>query len=283
VARELWEADRKRVQVGTIPPLSEKLAESQVHTAEANLSTAQELLETRRNILRSLLSDDVVGVPEELFVPLDGLNTIWANPNKAESLEAAMKQRPDLIEARLMVERDGILVRYHQNQLFPTLDLVGSYGALGINDTSRQDTITETSPAYSVGVELKVPLGNRQARNKHRASQEMKMQALLNLKKVEQTVYVEVDNTLKSIKKIYERIDSMRKAREYAETAFEAEKQKLADGRSTTFVVSEYERNLVTARTAEILANVDYNKALARLAYDEGTTLEKNQVKVDFK
>jgi hypothetical protein len=48
-------------------------------------------------------------------------------------------------------------------------------------------------------------------------------------------------------------------------------------------MVSEYERRLVSARTAEILAVVDYSKAVAQLHFNEGTTLEKNQITVDFK
>ena len=287
LAKELWEGDSQRVKVGTLPPLSEKMAESHVQTAEANLSAAHELLETRRNALRTLLTDDLANTPEQMLVPSDGLVVVPIEPNRAASLDTATKLRPDYLEARLQVERQGIVVRYQYNQMWPALDLTGIYGANGTSETSHGDSLAvmadQTYPVWGIGIQLRVPLGNVQARNKWKASKEMKEQTLLNLKKVEQTIYVQVDDTLKSLKRVYQRLMSNRKATEYAEMAFEAEKRKMADGQSTSFLVSEYESRLIAARTAEILAIVDYNKAVVRLAYNEGSTLEKSQVRLDFK
>jgi len=182
------------------------------------------------------------------------------------------------------------VVRYQYNQMWPALDLTGIYGANGTSDQpngSHGDSIgvigDQTYPVWGIGIQLRVPLGNVEARNKWKASKVIKTQTLLNLKKVEQTIYVQMDDTLKTLKRVAQRLASTRKATEYAETAFEAEKQKLANGGSTSFLVSEYENRFVTARTAEILAIVDYNKAVAKLAFNEGTALEKNQIKVDFK
>jgi hypothetical protein len=40
------------------------------------------------------------------------------------------------------------------------------------------------------------------------------------------------------------------------------------------------QETLTAARTAEIAALVDYNRALAQLAFAEGSTLEKHRMKV---
>jgi outer membrane protein TolC len=286
LAQELLAGDRQKVSAGTLPPLSEKLAASRVETAQANLLTAEELRDTKRGDLRNLLTDDFVRGPEEILEPLDGLGEAWTPPNRAASLQIAMEKRPDAIQARTELERQGIYVRYTANQMYPSLDMVGMYGGVGVNDTSRSDSLGDVfefkNPAYTVGVVLKMPLSNTEARNKHKASKELQRQALLRLKKVEQEIFLQLDNTIKALGKVYGRIAATRQARIYAEAALDAEKQKLQGGMSTTFLVSEYERNLVTARTAEILALVDYNKALAQLAFNEGTILEKNQIKVDF-
>jgi outer membrane protein len=285
-AQELLSGDRQKVSAGTLPPLSEKLAASRVETAQANLFTAEELRDIKRGDLRNLLTDDFVRAPEEVLEPTDGLGETWTTPNRAESLQTAMDKRPDAIQARTELEKQGIIVRYAANQMFPTLDLVGMYGGMGVNDTSRSrsagDAIGFNNPTYTVGVVLKMPLSNTEARNKHKASKELQQQALLRLKKVEQEIFLQLDNTIKSLAKVYGRIAATRQARIYAEAALDAEKQKFQGGMSTTFLVTEYERNLVTARTAEILAVVDYNKALATLAFNEGTILDKNQIKVEF-
>ena len=130
---------------------------------------------------------------------------------------------------------------------------------------------------------LKIPLSNTAARNQYKASKEIKEQTLLNLKKVEQNVYLQVLDVVKSLERHQQRMNATRKARAYAESAFEAEKQKLLDGRSTSFLVSEYENRLIAAQAAEILAMVDYNKAEAQLAFNDGTTLKKNQITLDLR
>ena len=70
---------------------------------------------------------------------------------------------------------------------------------------------------------------------------------------------------------------------EVTEAALEAEQKKLQNGVSTPFVVLQLQQKLTDARTAEIRALSDYNKALAQLALNEGSTLEKNHLGVDVK
>ncbi len=78
-------------------------------------------------------------------------------------------------------------------------------------------------------------------------------------------------------------MDSSRQARIYAEEALEAEQKKLENGASTSFVVLSLQRDLTTARSQEIRALADYNKALAALALDEGTTLERHKMNLEVK
>lgn len=287
LAEQLLAEDRQRVAVGSLPPLGEQLSASEVETARANLLTAQDQREVKRAALRFLLTDNLTEEPDETLMPTDVLAAVWENPTRAESLHQAFRLRPDLIQARLEVERQGIVLRYDYNQVFPTLDLVGSYGALAVDPQSRGNSLDSIRrfdyPIYGGGVVLKLPLSNAAARNRYKASQAVKTQALLRLKKVEQSVFTEVDTVLKSLDKMYQRVGATRQARVFAEKAVDAEQRKLENGASTSFIVLEYERNLAAARSAEILAMADYNKALAQLALDEGTVLEKNQIKLELR
>ena len=76
---------------------------------------------------------------------------------------------------------------------------------------------------------------------------------------------------------------STRAAREYAEAALQAEQKKLESGKSTSFEVLQLQKDLTTARSAEIRALADYNIALAQIAINEGTTLERRKVTLDVK
>jgi len=49
----------------------------------------------------------------------------------------------------------------------------------------------------------------------------------------------------------------------------------LANGLSTSFIVLQLQETLTAARTAELQALADYNKALAQLTFAEGRSLDK--------
>lgn len=284
-ANELLADDRQKIAAGAMLPSDEKLAESQVETAKANLIAAEELLETGRNNLRSLITDRYASAPRETLAPSDKLVVVPDHPDRAECLRSAMTMRPEVLQSKLEAEKQGIVLRYNYNQMFPILDLVGSLGTVGTEASSRGATFGTLAdadhPIYSAGVVLKIPLSNMAARNRYRAGKEVKEQALLKVKTIEQDIFVQTDNVLASIDKSYQRVSATRKAREYAQIALDAERKKLENNASTSFLVIEYERNLVMARNDEILAMVDYNKAQAHLAYSKGEILENHQVKLD--
>src|SRR5947207_6053464 len=207
--------------------------------------------------------------------------------DRTESWRNAISTRPDLVQLRLELEKQGILVRYRFNQIFPRVDLVGGYGLQGWANSLGEtlgDIGERASPVYSYGVEVSIPLGgNRAARASYKATQAAKQQATLRLRKTEQEALVQVDDALTLARSTYQRTASTRQARLYAEAALDAEEKKLRDGVSTPFVVLQLQQKLTDARTAEIRALADYNKALARLALSEGSTLEKTGLSIDIK
>ena len=85
-----------------------------------------------------------------------------------DSLGKALTQRPDLQALKLNLEKQGIELKYRRNQLYPQLDLKGTYGQSGSGeDFSGALAIIRKgdAPQYSIGVVLTVPLGNRRERN----------------------------------------------------------------------------------------------------------------------
>jgi outer membrane protein TolC len=206
--------------------------------------------------------------------------------NLQESWKKGLAMRPDLLQLRVDLERRDIMLRYQRNQLYPQLDLVGSYGRSGLATTlspSLADINDERLPAYSYGAVLSFPLGNRTASNTARATKAAKEQAVLQYKKLEQNVLVQIDDSVKLAQSDFERVDATREARIYAEAALDAEQKKLENGKSTSFLVLQAQRDLTASRSAEIRALADYNKALSQLALNEGTTLERNKLSVVIK
>jgi len=94
---------------------------------------------------------------------------------------------------------------------------------------------------------------------------------------------VQIDEDVNQVRSSLSRVESTRQSRAYAEAALQAEQQKLNLGRSTSFVVLQLQRDVTAARSDEIRALADYNKALSQLSLDEGATLERNKINVEVK
>jgi outer membrane protein TolC len=283
-AQTLLTGQKERVAQGTLAPLDEKQAESQVASQQADVLSAERDLSTQQNELKNLLSDNLQNWDEVTIDPADELTAPKQQFDRNESRRTGLNYRPELQQARLDLERLGYIVKYRRNQIFPQLDLVGSYGYNGGgSEFSRTlDVIgRRDSPVHSYGVVLSVPLGNGAARNNYKIAKSESQRLLLRLQQLEQRVLLEIDDAVKLAQTNYERVDSTRKARIFAEQALEAEQTKFENGRSTSFFVLQFQRDLTSARLREAQALADYNKALGLLALREGKVLERNNLKVE--
>jgi outer membrane protein TolC len=201
--------------------------------------------------------------------------------NRSESFQRALKHRPDLVEARLEVEKSQALVRFRMNQLYPALDLIGRYGGLGVatsSSTAMSDASHFRDPLYYYGAVVSLPLSNVKERNSYRASKAQKQLAELELKKAEQAVLVQVADWVNRVESRFAQVSSTRRARAFAETALASEQRKLQNGLSTSFFVLQMQETLTQAQSSELRALADFNKALAQLAFSEGDTLAKHRL-----
>ena len=281
LADRLVSEDRRRVEVGALAPLDSKQAESQAASARADLLAAQSTRDTTERVLKNLLSDNYRDWADVTLQPTDPLLAIPQTFNLQESWSTGLVQRPDLLQARLSLEKQGYVIRYSKNQLYPELDLVGSYG-YSASSTEFSGAFSQISsadnPFYSVGAQVTIPLGNRNARNNYKSAKATKEQLGLQLKQLQQATLIKIENAMAVAKTSFQRVTATREARLCAEAALQAEQTKLEKGKSTTFVVLQLQKDLTSARSAEIRALADYNIALARLAQNEGSTLDRRKI-----
>jgi outer membrane protein TolC len=280
--------NRKRVEVGAMAPLDEQQAKSQVATTRAQLLDAERALEAQENAFINLITDAYREWHNIQIVPTESLVPIPVTLDLSESWRKGLALRPDLHRARLGIEQSELTTRFNRNQLLPRLDLVGSYGhnARG-QDISYgrlfDDLGAGQNPRYSYGVVLSVPMGNFAARNRYKESKAQNAQVELQYRQLEQQVLVEIDDAVKLVETNFDRVSSTREARLFGEAALDAEQKKLENGKSTSFFVLQFQRDLTSARFDEIRALAEYNNALAQLAFLEGTTLERHKIEMEVK
>jgi HAE1 family hydrophobic/amphiphilic exporter-1 len=287
LAQTQLDQDKQRLQIGTLAQLSVQQDESQVAQNKASLITAQYALVTDQNTLKNLLCDtNYLSWHDTDIRPTEMLTAPPQSFDLQNSWSKGMTGRPDLLQAQLNVEQQGIQLKFYRNQLFPELDLTGTYGYNGAS-TEFSGTFNQYGegdrPFYSYGAQLSVPLSNVGPRNQYKSTKATLEQIILQLKQLEQNVMVEIDNAVKQAQSSYESVDATRQARIYAEEALDAEQKTYVVGKATTFEVLQYQNNLTTARGQEIRALANYEEALANLAAQEGSTLERNNIDIQAK
>jgi outer membrane protein TolC len=287
LAKELAAEDKKRVEIGTLAPLDESQAESQAAASLAALEVAKQALVVQENTLKNLLTDNYMEWAGVSPKPAEDLVAVPQLLDRQTSWRRALAESPELIQAKLKAKQQSITLKYDFNQVFPQLDVIGSYGRNAFDDTLG-DNLSDLSRGgatyYSIGASVSMPLGgNLSARNTYKSAKATLKQVLLQLKQTEQDILVAVDNDVGQIQSDLEQVNATHAARLYAEDALKAEQTKLQNGKSTSFNVLQLISNLTTARVNEIQALANYNIAQAQLSLDEGATIEDNHIDLKIK
>ena len=284
LAQQLMDENTRKVQLGAMAPLDQRQAESQAASSQSDLLAAQLAQAIQENTLKSLLSLNLGEWRGVTPVPTETLAAQEERPEFTESVSRALESRPEMVQAKISVEKQHLTIKYDYNQLYPELDLKATWGLNSVGPAwgPTLETLREgKDQAYSIGASITFPLGNTSARNTYKSAKASLEQTLLQMKKTETGIVIAVDNDVKTVRSDWLRVDSTRKAREYAEDALKAGQTRLVAGSTTSFEILQLQSNLTTARSAEIRALADYNIALEQLALDEGVTLERS--KIDLK
>jgi outer membrane protein TolC len=283
LAEQLVSENKRRVQAGVLTDLDVAQSQSQLATSRAALLAAQQLVIQDENNLKALITDKYRDLYDVKLVPAEKLLALPEMFDLEGSWQTAMAKRPDLLQAKVAVERLDVNRRFQKNQLFPELDLTGSYGRTGLSGSlggSYGQIPANTYPNYSYGAILSIPFGNQAARNNYKAAKASIAQAQAVYQMVEQNILIQIQNTIEKAKSDFEQTKATHDARDYADQALQAEQKKLQVGTSTSFIVLQLQSNLTAARSAEIRALADYNEDLAQLAQFEGTILERHHLTV---
>jgi outer membrane protein TolC len=275
--------NKKRVEVGTMAPLEEKQAEATAATARASLISALQQAGTQQRLLVNMITDNYEEWQNSRLVPAEALVAVPQSYNLPASWIEALTHRPDFNQKKEEVERQGIEVKFRYNQLFPQLDLVGSYGRLGIDRRiggALDDIHGDRLPRYSFGIIFSIPLENRSARGAYRESKLTRDRIQEELKQLHQQILFDVEIAVGTAQAEFERVGATREAALAAEAAYDAEVKKLENGKSTSFQVLQLQKDLTDARSRHIRALADYNRALTQIYYNEGRILDRARIDV---
>jgi outer membrane protein TolC len=303
LARDLLEENKRKIEVGTLPPIEIFTAESEVANREADILQADRLVKNSQDRLKTILNLPIFeeGEPTEI-IPSDKPVFEKKKISIEEALTTALANRPDLKAMKIELENRAFNVSYAKNQLLPSLNLQASYWSPGISgtqilyldDNPLTGVVTGTLPGgandalkdalkfrynnWSIGLTLDIPLNSVFTRAFYAESKLALEQAQLRLKDQEQQIFLEIKTAVRDVEINYERVQAYKAARELAEKKLEAEQEKFKVGKSTNFFILQYQNDLSDARSSELRSMVDYILSLANLERALGTTFKTKNI-----
>lgn len=140
------------------------------------------------------------------------------------------------------------------------------------------DVLANRYPTYSVGLEFSLPLGNQTAKAQYGKALVQGEQLKTRREQLEQLIQVDVRNAIQSLLTAQARLRSAAIARANSEKQYASEKRKLDAGLTDIYAVLERQTALMNARSAEIRAQTELNKAIAELQRATGNSLKANDV-----
>ena len=273
---------RERIRVGKLAQLEEVGAEAEVALRREGLIDAESLRATTGLRLMRLLSPPpdpwqaTLCIVDEPVPPSQGLEAV------AGFVATALAQRPDVNQARLAMERGDLELVRTRNGLLPRLDLFVTLGRSGYAASFQDSTQGEDGSGYDtlVGVRLDYPLINRNARAAHRRATLDRLQAEMALTNLCQLAQEDVRSAWVEAERTRAQVAATRATQALQQRKLEAETTKFREGKSTSLLVAQAERDFLTSRLDVIRANVAAITARTELYRRDGTLLARRGLAV---
>jgi len=295
-AKTQLESNQRMVNKGVTAPIDIVAATAQITTFEQFVYAAQETVTRAENTLKTLMLAE--RTDDTWKRPLTPVSSVSLDPPRIGleiAVNEALKNRPEITQFETSAEINAIDQRYLKDQTKPQIDLVGTYTAQGLAGTntgiravppnleggyfnSLGNLVTQDYPTYRVGVSISLPWRNRAAEaNLGRNLVESEL-IKNNRAQAEQIIEAQVRNALQALRSAEARLNSAIAARTSAEQLYDSEQRQFKGGVTTFYLVLQRQTELLAARSRELQAQTDLNKAISEFQRATGTTLTANKI-----
>ncbi|NCB45910.1 TolC family protein [bacterium] len=268
-----------RILAGSIPESERAAAEAEVAKCEEDLINAQSnMVNTAISLLRAVNHDT-----ENFWKNLPNLtDKPFLKKIDQMDLEAhlalAEKQRPELLQAKVLIAKNELEIVTSKNGLLPKLDFFVSLGNTGYSrsfNNSNPKFNNNEKPDFEVGFDYELTRNRRSARAKLERSKitaDMKKEALKNL---EQVIKEDVIKAYIEVQRTMQQVAATAATTQKQQEKLRVEEIKFSVGKTTSFQVSQAQRDLTEAKIAEVKAAIAYTGAITELMRADGTSLLK--------
>lgn len=292
LARQSLKNNQRRVEVGTMAQIDIVSAEAEVARTEEAVILRQGDIEAAQDALRTLIMNP--SQPDFWTTRIEPAEQPVLAPQPVDveaAVTNALANRTDLAQLRKQIESADIDIRYNANQKLPDVNFQARYGVTGVGGTRNvfgaeppeggpppiisqsqrtfgdvlRDVFGNDFRSWTLSLTVSYPLGTSSADAALAQSRLRRQQGQVALRDLETEVARQVRDAGRQVSTSLKRVEATRKSRELAERSLEAEEKRLAVGLSDSFRLFLFQRDLATARQAELNAVIAYNRALINL------------------
>jgi len=276
LARQQLKETREKIKVGQIAQTELAAALAEVALRNESLINANSNYETALLKLRKLLSiGGTHGWTVALEFPEIPARTDETMDPVESCVENALTMRPEVNQSLLSIRNNDLQLVVTRNGLLPRLDFFITLGRTGYADSFGDSVSDIDNDSYDLqtGLSWELAKHNRSARATHRRAtlnMEMARESLENLM---ETIQVDVRSAWIEANRALNQIPATGATRRSQEETYRAENEKYKVGLSTSYLVSQAQRDLLSSQIAEVQAVVNYYKALVSLWKSDGSLL----------
>ena len=209
--------------------------------------------------------------------------------DEQDQLETAFANRLELGQQQLRVNSADVARQVAINGLFPKLDFVGQVTVQGLQsnfDRAINDQWGGGHLVYSLGLQLEIPLGNREATSIVRRSELQRAQAVIGYQQIQDKVSQDVASACREVRVAYDSIRKSRESRMQLEEVLNDLNRRQTSGEQTidpNFVnlKLQTQEQLGNAQRTEAQEMANYNIALSTLQKAKGTILRYNNIQME--
>jgi len=285
LAEELARQNKIRVDAGQIPPLDLVQAEAEIAQRRENLIRANAAVGDAEDGLRRLIM-----IPSDASFwqvrldPVEEPTDRGPLPDVDAAVANALNGRYDLARANYELENAATNVEFLGNQKLPDVRLETSYRGSGLGGTQLLRTggfpgvitgthdrsfgdalaqaFTPDYPTWSVGVTVSYPLGRSYEEASLARAQVERRQAAQRIASLQLQAAETVRQAARQVRSTAERVDAARAGATLAQQRFDAEQRRYDVGLSTTFLVTQAQRDLLQAQVNLLQTTLDYESSL---------------------
>ena len=154
-ARAQLEHNRRLVEEGVLAPIDVVAADAQVSGFEQSVYSALEDVTRAENNLKNLIAENrQSSLWAVSLIPTDAVDLEPPAVNLDDALTAALQNRPELQQSNVAREINELDQRLFREQTRPQVDLIGSYGVVGLAGPISQ-TAAGSNPLANSNADLR--------------------------------------------------------------------------------------------------------------------------------